>query len=72
MNENDSAASLVRSDALLAHADECFRDIRERLEHAGTNKTMRTDIHTICNRWWASRKANAPGHLRDRSAAEGT
>ena len=55
---NDHAARWTR----WQYADEAMRDIRERLEHAGTNEIMRRDINSICNRYWKL-SANEKAHL---------
>jgi hypothetical protein len=33
-------------------AEECLRDIRERVEHSGTFEQMMKEINIICDNYW--------------------
>lgn len=47
----------VRTAKMLVTAENCLRDIRERIEHAGTSQQCRDDINKICNNYWRWRNS---------------
>lgn len=54
------------SKKMLEAAENCLRDIRERVEHSGTSEKMMQSINKICDSYWKFRREQEKIHrIRD-------
>lgn len=47
----------IKNATMLLTAENCLRDIRERVEHAGTSQQGMDDIKKICDNYWGWRNS---------------